>query len=415
MPKYWNVRNKRNFQSVLIIAALGIVISARYWVGVVNCLNTTVYAFSYKYGFISRAFMGTVLRVLNIILNIFVPYDLLTYPGIRYFSMLLNTLFIVMLLMFFYMCLNACEEYMERHLLVLMFVFSIFAFPEYLTEENFGRSDICMAMVTILGCYLLIKEKWEYLIIPLSGMAVCIHQGYVLMFFNVLLVILWCKIFDHEGKNRKKYITIFAASLLVASVLFLYLNFFSHQNGAEIYDEIYEVASSLAHDGVVHTNLMMHEILGESPFVNEWAEHVHNFQEFPVLIILMLPYLVIAFRFFRNTIREAKGAYKLKYLAVAVGSATILPDLIVKIDYGRWMFSIVFYYFMTILVLLALKDNIIGHNFNREVERMKQKPALTIALMIYPVLFTPFKDVFICDLTNRITNYLVGFVGGLIG
>ena len=198
MPKYWNVRNKRNFQSVLIIAALGIVISARYWVGVVNCLNTTVYAFSYKYGFISRAFMGTVLRVLNIILNIFVPYDLLTYPGIRYFSMLLNTLFIVMLLMFFYMCLNACEEYMERHLLVLMFVFSIFAFPEYLTEENFGRSDICMAMVTILGCYLLIKEKWEYLIIPLSGMAVCIHQGYVLMFFNVLLVILWCKIFDNE-------------------------------------------------------------------------------------------------------------------------------------------------------------------------------------------------------------------------
>lgn len=402
-------------QNVLIIAVLGILISARYWVGVVNCLNTTVYAFSYKYGFISRAFMGTVLRVLNIVLNIFVPYDLLTYPGIRYFSMMLNTLFIAMLLVFFYMCLNACEEYMERHLLVLMFVFSVFAFPEYLTEENFGRSDICMAMVTIFCCYLLIKEKWEYLIIPLSGMAVCIHQGYVLMFFNVLLVVLWCKIFDNEGRKRKKYITIFAGSFLTASVLFLYLNFFSHRNGEAIYDEIYEIASSLAHDGVVHTNLMMHEILGESPFVNEWAEHVHNFQEFPVLIILMLPYLVIAFRFFRNTIREAKGAYKLKYLAVAVGSATILPDLIVKIDYGRWMFSIVFYYFMTILVLLALKDEIIVHNFNREVERMKQKPALTIALLVYPVLFTPFKDVFICDLTNRITNYLVGFVGGLIG
>lgn len=415
MPKKWDARKKRNLQNVLIIAVLGLMISARYWVGIVNCLNTTVYAFSYKYGFISRAFMGTVLRVLNIILNLFVPYDLLTYAGIRYFSMLLNTMFLVMLLVFFYMCLNACEEHMERRLLALMFIFSIFAFPEYLTEENFGRSDICMAMVTILCCYLLIKEKWEYLIIPFSGMAVCIHQGYVLMFFNVLLAVLWCKIFDHEGKKRKKYITIFAGSFLLASVLFLYLNFFSHQNGAAIYDEIYEIASSLAHDGVVHTNLMMHEILGESPFVNEWPEHVHNFQEFPVLVILMLPYLTIAFRFFKNTIREAKGAYKLKYLAVAVGSATILPDLIVKIDYGRWMFSIVFYYFMTILVLLALKDEIIVRNFNREAERMRQKPALTIALLIYPVLFTPFKDVFICDLTNNITNYLVGFVGGLIG
>lgn len=415
MLKNVSVRKKRNLQNVLVIALLGLAISARYWVGVVNCLNTTVYAFSYKYGFLSRGFMGTVLRVLNILLNLFVPYDLLTYPGIRYFSMLLNTLFLVMLLTFFYMCLNACEEYMERHLLVLMFVFSIFAFPEYLTEENFGRSDICMAMVTILGCYLLLKEKGEYLLILLSGIAVCIHQGYVLMFFNVLLVILWCKIFDNEGKKRKKYITIFAGSFVLASVLFLYLNFFSHKNGAAIYDEIYAIASSLAHDGVVHTNLMMHEILGESPFVNEWAEHVHNFQEFPILIILMLPYLIMAFRFFKNTIREAKGVYKLKYLAVAVGSATILPDLIVKIDYGRWMFSIVFYYFMTILALLALKDEIIIRYFEKEVERMRQKPALLIALLIYPVLFTPFKDVFICDLTNHITNYLVGFLGGLIG
>lgn len=415
MRKIKDARKKRNLKNVLVIAMLGVAISARYWVGIVNCLNTTVYAFSYKYGFISRAFMGTVLRVMNVILNLFVPYDLLTYPGIRRFSMLLNTMFIIMLLVFFYMCLNSAEEYMEHHLMVLMFVFSIFAFPEYLTEENFGRSDICMAMVTLLGCYLLIKEKWEYLIIPLSGLAVCIHQGYVLMFFNVLLVVSWCKIFDHEGKKRKKYITIFAGSLVVASVLFLYLNFFSHQNGAKFYDEIYDIASLLAHDGVVHTNLMMHEILGESPFVNEWAEHVHNFQEFPILVLLMLPYLAIAFRFFKNTIKDAEGIYKLKYLAVAVGSATILPDLIVKIDYGRWMFSIVFYYFVTILVLLALKDEIIVRNFNMEVSRMKQKPVLAVALLIYPVLFTPFKDVFICDLTNQITNYLVEFVGRLVG
>lgn len=414
MLKSLDTRKKKNLQRVLLIFVFGIILSARYWIGIVNCLNTTVYAFSYKYGFISRAFMGTVLRVLNLILNLFISYDLLTYQGIVYFSMLLNTIFIVMLMGLFYLCLNTADEKLEKRLLALMFVFSIFAFPEYLTEQNFGRSDICMAMVTILGCYLLIKEKWEYLIIPLSGIAVCIHQGYVLMFFNVLLVVLWCRIFDNEGRKRKKYIVIFAASFVLASVLFLYLNFFSHQNGREIYDEIYQIASSLAHDGVVHTNLMIHEILGESPFVNEWPEHVHNFQEFPVFVILMLPYLTIAFRFFKHTIREAKGIYKLKYLAVAVGSATILPDLIVKIDYGRWMFSIVFYYFVTIFVLLAGKDEIIVRNFNREAERMRQKPALFMALLIYPVLFTPFKDVYICDLTNDITNYLIGFVENMM-
>lgn len=412
MLKEFDKRKKRNLRRVVLIFVFGIVLSARCWVGIVNCLNTTVYAFSYKYGFISRAFMGTVLRVFNLVLNIFAPYDLLTYEGIVFFSKLLNTIFIAMLMVLFYMCLNAVEERMEVPMLAVMFVFSIFAFPEYLTEQNFGRSDICMAMVTLLGCYLLIKEKWEYLIIPLSAIAVCIHQGYVLMFFNVLLVILWCKIFDNEGGKRKKYITIFGASFLVASVLFLYLNFFSHQNGKEIYDEIYNIASSLAHDGVVHTNLILHEILGESPFVNEWPEHVHNFQELPVFLVLMSPYLVIAFRFFRNTIREAKGAYKLKYLAVAVGAATILPDLIVKIDYGRWMFSIIFYYFVTILVLLARRDPIIVRNFQIETDRMKQRPAFFMALLIYPVLFTPLTDVYICELTNNITNYLIWRLGG---
>jgi len=400
-----DVRKRRNFKQILVIFVFGIIVSSRFYIGIVNCLNTTVYAFSYKYGYISRAFMGTVIRVINKLLAPILPYDLLTYDGMVLFANILNTIFIIMLMILFYMCLNKCDEKLETRMLALMFMLSVFAFPEYLTEQNFGRSDICMAMVTILGCYLLLREKWEYLIIPLSGIAVSIHQGYVLMFFNVLLVLLWCKIFDNTGKKRNKYVFIFVASFILASVLFLYLNFFSHGNGKEIYDEIYAVASSLAHDGVVHTNLMLHEILGESPFVNEWPEHVHNFCEFPVLLVLMSPYLVIAFRFFRETIKEAKGWYKLKYLAVAVGSATILPDLIVKIDYGRWMFSILFYYFVTVLVLLARGDKIIVSKFNDEVNIIKKKPALMIGLLMYPLLFTPFKDVYISDLTNDITNF----------
>ena len=407
MLKTVDEEKRRHLKQVFMIAVFGFMLSARYYVGIVNCLNTTVYAFSYKYGYISRGFMGTVLRVINKI----VPMELLTYQGIVYFSMFLNTMYVIMILILFYMCLKRCGKALEPGVLALIFMLSVFAFPEYLTEQNFGRSDICMVMITVMGCYLLLKEKWEYLIIPFSAIAVSIHQGYVLMFFNVLLVILFCKIFDHEGKKRRKYIVIFAASFIVASVLFLYLNFFSHHNGREIYDEIYNVASSLAHDGVVQTNVILPEILGESPFVDEWPDHVHNFQEFPVLVILMMPYLVIAFRFFKNTIKEAEGAVKLKYLAVAVGSATILPDLIVKIDYGRWMFSIVFYYFVTIIMLLAMRDPIIERNFHMEVARMRKKPAMMIALLMYPLLFTPFKDVYICDFTNNITNYLVDLAG----
>ena len=393
-------KRKRNMMQLLVLAFFAFAVSIRFYVGTVNCLNTTVYAFSYKYGFVSRGFMGTVVRVINYIFHI----NLLTYDGLVRFSMFLNILYLIVLFFFFWNILKRTEQRYEGRILALMFVFGTFAFPEYLTEENFGRSDVCLVMISLFGCYLLLKEKFEWLIIPLSAVAVSIHQGYVLMFFHVILAILFTRIFDTEGKKRRKYIFIFTASLLTASALFLYFSFFSHQKDLSLYDEIYANASSYAHDGVVQYNVILNEIFGISPAADEWDEHLHNFAEFPIFVVFMLPYLVIAFRFFKNVLSEAKGVYKLKYLAVAVGAATILPDLLMKIDYGRWMFSIIFYYFVVILMLLAMGDTLIGRQFHRSVEAIKRRPAAVIFLLIYPLLFTPLEDVYICDFTRILVD-----------
>jgi hypothetical protein len=129
--------------------------------------------------------------------------------------------------------------------------------------------------------------------------------------------------------------------------------------------------------------------------------------EFPVFFALMLPYLIPAFRFFRNVLREAQGKEKLKYLAVAFGAATILPDLIVKIDYGRWMFSIIFYYFIIIAMLLAMGDPLIRKHFDAIVDEMKKKPYLVAVLLGYPILFTPLEDVNICDMTRMIVDHFI--------
>ena len=75
-----------------------------------------------------------------------------------------------------------------------------------------------------------------------------------------------------------------------------------------------------------------------------------------------------------------------------------------KIDYGRWMFSIIFYYFVVILMLLAMGDTLIGRQFHRSVEAIKRRPAAVIFLLIYPLLFTPLEDVYICDFTRILVD-----------
>lgn len=397
-------RAKKNVWIQLgILAIFCLLLSSKYYEGVVNCLNTTVMAFSYKYGLISRGFMGTILRVLNLLTP---GYNLVSYQGIVYFSMLENCVYLVLLFVFFYLCLQKTKGKYNVQIFAMIMIFSTFAFTEYLTVQNFGRSDICMVMLTLIGVYLIIYEKWEWLIVPIAAIAVAIHQGYVLMFFNVLLVLLFSKFIDREGKEKRKYGIIFVMAFVIASVLFLYFNFFSHDNGESIFQEIYDTAGTLAYDGVVQYNVIYHEILGVSPAADEWSDHVYNFIEFPVFTILLLPYLVIAFRFFKRCIREAQGKYKLKYIAIAVGAATILPDMIIKIDYGRWMYSIIFYYFITILTLLSMHDEIIEHQLEVTTNELKRKPALIMFLLVYPVLFTPLRDTDICDFSSHITRTL---------
>lgn len=391
---------KNIIKMLLPLFAYAILLTVRYYEGIVNCLNTTTFAFSYSYGFKARAFMGTVLRVLDRIL----PWEIFSYRGIVLFSVLLDALFVALLLILYYNILIKSESKYRVMLCMIFFIFSTFAFPHFLTEENLGRTDICMAILVIIGLFLLLYEKCEWLIVVLNAVAVCIHQGYVLMFFNVFLAIFFARAID--GHKRKKSIIIMALSIVTCLVLFVYLNFYSHGNGNEIYDEIYATASGLAHDGAVHRELMMHEVLGENPFTDEWKYHVFNFKEFILLAVLMCPYIIIATRFFYRCIRDAKGIYKLKYLAIALGSLTLLPDFVVKIDYGRWVFALLFYYFLVIPYYIAQNDKIIVDNMLYAKEYFCKRKVLSVFLLIYPVLFTPLGDWKMTEVTTNILRLL---------
>jgi len=221
------------------------------------------------------------------------------------------------------------------------------------------------------------------------------------------LILLIYKAFSTEGKKRIKYIVLFGASFTVASALFLYFEFFSRTDGSAIYETIVEVAKGLRFDKDYHVDLIDHEILGIDLSERELKYRYKNFVEFPIFCLFMSPYLVMAFRFFKKLIQKAQTMLeKWKYFFVAAGVLTMVPALIMKCDFGRWMFIIMAYYFVVILSLLAMKDTLIEEEIHNLGEKIKGMGPAGFILMIYPAFFLPFKDVVISQTSYNVADII---------
>ena len=89
--------------------------------------------------------------------------------------------------------------------------------------------------------------------------------------------------------------------------------------------------------------LVQHEILGQGVWMDEWRYHVANFVDVPIFTVLFIPYLIIGISFLKNLVKNAnKGADKWVYLAVALGSLTVVVEMLLKVDFGRYVFAVFF-------------------------------------------------------------------------
>ena len=289
----------------------------------------------------------------------------------------------------------------------MILFFTMFAVSMFITKYNFGRFDMYCLMLSILSAILIIYEKAEWLVIPFSALSVMIHQGNVFYLLNIILILLLYKAFSTNGKKRMKYIVLLGASFIASSVLFVYFEFFSRANGAEIYDTIVKVAEGLRFDGDIHEDIIDHEILGIELADRETVYRYKNFTEFPIFCLFMSPYLVMGFRFFKNLIKKSQTMLeKWKYFFVAMGVVTIVPAIILKCDFGRWMFMIIAYYFVVVLSLIAMKDKLVEEEISALYERVKKMGIAGLVLFIYPSFMLPFKDVVISQTSYNIADLI---------
>lgn len=367
--------------------------------------NSTILAFSYKYGFISRGLVGTIYQWIDHIL----PVNMIDYAMVLRFTLIVTLAFYVLFFAFCYQCMKRCqEEYLGRFLYLILF-YAVFVVSMFAYKRNFGRLDLYLMALTVIGTMCLIAKKAEWLIVPLSMISVMYHQGYVFMFYNILLALLVYRLLsEKEKKARIYYGVILLVSLIGCSALFLWFEFFSHTDGVRYVDEIIANAKAMTKpfNGMTyHDTLIDHEILGIDLSDVEYPYRVMNWIEIPFFIAIISPYIVLAVKLFRRILARAQGkTERLKYGFLAIAAGTLLPLFLMKCDYARWVFALISYYCMIFLALVAMGDRIVAEELTGIFTEIKEKYPFAILLLLLPALLTPFWDVHINGLLRGISN-----------
>ncbi len=395
-------RNKQQSIRAYLLSLLLLTAGSFFYAynGKVESYNSTVLAFSYKYGFTSRSLIGTIYQALNAIL----PLDLMNYEAVRSVTLIVTILIFLILGLILRRILLMTREEDLPFAEMLGMILSLMLVMTFVSKRNLGRLDIYMILLSMISILCLMKQRAEWLVILLSGLSVCVHQGSVFMYANLVLVLLLYLAIRREN-SRKKYLILFGLTFLTISILFLWFEFFSRSQGTLIVDQVISDATKLSLNGNYHKTLIDHEVLGIDLAEEEWNMHLENFVEIPIFLLLFSPFLYLIYRFVRMLFLEAENRGDRLIMALfLLGPLTLLPNYILKVDYGRWDLALFVYYLVMTLVMMAMGEKVFCQAGRKATAYIAEHRTIFLILLIYLVLFFPFWDVHVNELCKEISN-----------
>lgn len=407
--QYEKIEKKRYWQFIACMFAFSVFYYLRYFKHVMTEYNTTLFAMSYKYGFISRGMLGTFWEGLDRLL----PVNLMTYEAVYWFNWGITWLFSLLVIVFLGKCLRKYASGQKHNMYYMAIACAIYFFPMFWSEEMFGRLDVYLYVLTFVCLFALLDEKAEWIIIPVGIVCMCIHQGFVFTNANLILVPLFYKILTAEGKRRRKYLMLFVGFFATISALFLYFEFFSHGNGAAIYDDVVASAKALSEDGEGYNkSILKHEILGEDVYDSEARYHALNRTEFPAFLVLYAPYLPIVIHFFKGLFQRSEDRKsKWVHAAFLLGACTILPQYLLKVDFGRYAFTTFTYYIVMVMMFMVMNDECVTVQLDATKEKIKATIPVPWIVLLYPMFLMPFYDVIISGATSKLRTLVMEVLG----
>ena len=386
--------------------------------------NQVQLSFSYEYGFIQRGFLGTLLNLASAIFHI--PWGYMRYVH-AFFT--IGT-FTVLILWIVHKSLgkDQMDAAVRRFLEGLALVF--FMGPGWSTNySNFALMELWLPILSILGIYFLIKEKQMWCIPVIAVVCELIHTGYVFLYFNLILVVFYYKIWieksadrippqikESQNPVRRRYIVYGSVTFVLTSILFLYMMFAATAREGITMEYVIDRTAEFMHKPIEEIETQRELIQGYLFRDGGFSGIAFDIKDYWLLLIVMLvlfvPFIYEVYRYWQLVVREA-GKFGVRYALIPFGIVTTIPMYIMHCDYGRWTYAAFFYEFACIWLLNMTGDRAATGAASKMMERIDANKTYYLVLLFYAGITGAFAQNLINPMVSMIESYGWKVLGAL--
>jgi hypothetical protein len=384
---------------IMLLIMIIIIQTIRYFPFKFGGWNQIQLSFSYRYGFIQRAFLGTILDIISTFCHI--PWKYMRYI---YGIFTMGTFTLLTLCIANKSLCKTKDTIISSFLSGLALVF--FIGPGWCTiYSNFALTDIWLTMISVAAVYLILREKHLWLIPILSAICVLIHTAYVFLCFNLVLAALFYKIFLKPSAKRNKHIASAIISFFTASCLFLYMMFFAKAKQGITLDYVMERTSEFVSKSL--SDVEQHRYTVQGYLFRDGGDSgiTLNINSYWLILVIMLimfsPFIYEVYRYWKYVVIETNALYGL----IPFGIVTSIPMYIMHNDYGRWTYQVFFYEFACIWFLNLLNDEGVIKATHKMYENIQKDKTYYIVLLFYAGICGAFSQNLINPMVETLESY----------
>lgn len=404
-------RENRNF--LIVLVGIIIIWSVSLFPFKFGGWNQIMLAFSYRYGFIQRAFIGSVIDLISTICHIPLRYMRYLYGIFTVGIFTVGALFLV------YKALKSTEDDSVTNRFFKGMALVFFMGAGWCTNyNNFALTDMWLPMLSLIGVYVIVKEKHVWISLITTIICVLIHPAYVFLYFNLVLAAFFYKTFMEKEKLDKKNLIWMIIVFLIGSILFLYMMFFAHAKAGVSVDDVMQRAAVVVDKSV--EEISNHESTVQGYLIRDGGYNgmllvINNYWLLLVVAIVSFsPFIFEIYYYWRAAYKEAKknkGTAAIFYMFLPLGVITTIPMYIMHCDYGRWTYAVYFYEFAIVWLFNLVGDNFVKKASQELIKKISAKKAYYLLLLFYAVIMGPFEQ----NLINPIISKIETFCWGLLG
>lgn len=401
------IQKQSEYREIVLIIIIILIQAIRYFPFKFGGWNQIQLSLNYSYGFVQRAFLGSILDICSKVFHI--PWGYMRYLyGIM--TMLIFTLLILKIL---YETLHMSLEDKTKKNFFYGMALIFFVGPGWNTYySNFAVTDIWLVILSICSMYVIIKGQYIWMALITSVICVLIHPAYVFLYFNCVLSVFAYKILLSK-KPTLKYMIWGGITFIVNCALFLYMMFFAHAKTGITIEHVMRRTAEFVSKSV-------EEISNHEPTIAGYLFREGNvtgvqfvIQEYWLIFIVMLalfsPFIYEVYRYWKILVRHAREI-KCKnnwlYAIFPLGIVTTIPMYIMHNDYGRWTYAVFFYEFSVIYLLNIIKDDNADYATRDLMRRVTANKSYYIVLLCYAAILGAFEQNLVSPLISTVETYI---------